>query len=571
MQRITRIAVVGLLSMSVLGTSLPCMAQVKAAPIQTRIRSIAVFKSGLGFFVREGEAKLNNEGWATTDVVPNAGLGTFWVGSTKPGVTIERLIASSDDRTRTVPAPSIREVLALNVGRTIRLGEGEHVISGKLVSAPDAEMPKEQPVYPVVSGIYPNVRPEYAVIETSTGTVVLGMNYMPQRVEFDGPIKTDYTVKEQVKSFRFKVAGAKDSAPVTMAYLQKGITWSPAYMIEMLDDSKARITMQALLVDDAEDIDGASVNLAVGNASFLYADTITPLASAQSISDFVSRVTSTRASGTGIAYQQSMNRGDGGFGGGGFGGGRALDTQPDVERGGTTRPEFGYSSVGSMSGSSAEDLFLYNVKDVSLKRGERAYYAVFSAEAPFRHIYEWRVSDTSNVQPTGYQQNGQPQTPPNDVIWHKLRLTNKTPFPWTSAPGFIMSDGQPLSQDTLNYTSKGGDGDINIAIAADVQGRGSEVEKSRQQNALTVYNQNYNKIVTDGKLTIRSFKSEPITVFVKKSITGEAVTVGQAGKAVKRSEGPKAVNPKSEIAWTVQLQPGDERTLDYTYFTYVNY
>ncbi len=58
---------------------------------------------------------------------------------------------------------------------------------------------------------------------------------------------------------------------------------------------------------------------------------------------------------------------------------------------------------------------------------------------------------------------------------------------------------------------------------------------------------------------------------VKKTVVGEVVSASDGGKVEKAAEGIRAVNPTSVIAWEVPLDPDDEKTLDYTYFTYVRY
>ena len=48
--------------------------------LNTKAKNIAVFKNGLGFFMREGTVRLS-DGWAVTEYVPNASLGSLWIGS----------------------------------------------------------------------------------------------------------------------------------------------------------------------------------------------------------------------------------------------------------------------------------------------------------------------------------------------------------------------------------------------------------------------------------------------------------------------------------------------------------
>jgi len=241
------------------------------------------------------------------------------------------------------------------------------------------------------------------------------------------------------------------------------------------------------------------------------------------------------------------------------------------------RPEsstgFGYSTGTETPGAPEEDLFLYSIKDVSLNVGERAYYTVFTAEVPYEHVYEWTIPDFSGVQWNGYLDSSRrPDQPsPEDQIWHKLKLTNTSKFPWTTAPGMATSQGQPLSQDTLSYTPKGATGDLKVTVATDIRGKHGEIEKSRENDALRAYGTTFSKVTSDGELIIKNFKARPVTVTIKKMLTGEVVTASDDGKAEKRAEGIKAVNPTSVITWQIPLKPGEEKKISYTYFTYVRY
>lgn len=526
--------------------------------LRTETRSIAAFKNGLGFFVRAGEATLS-DGWAVSEVVPPAALGTFWVGSPKPGVTIERLVARQEEVSRTVPAVSIPEIIAANIGRNARVMIGEEVIEGRITAVPEDRRPDpDRPTYPSYTKTMPSAGAVVALIQTPAGNTVAINKNAVNWIEVKGKAGTGHVVKEKVKRMRFKVAGAREKAPVTIAYLQKGFSWAPGYLIELQDEKTARLTMQGLLVNDVEDIDGADVYFVVGYPNFMFADTISPLALTQSVSQFVEGLQRSpgKRSSRGVARQL--------FAGANI----ATYELPSSEL-----AEFGYSGTKGTPGAPEEDLFLYRVKDVALARGERAYYTVFSGEVPYEHVYEWVVPDMSNVQPSGRLDSSRrtEEETLEDQVWHKLKLTNKTEYPWTTAPAMAMSNGQPISQDVLRYTAKEASGDVRVTVATDIRGTKTEQEKSREPDALRIHGTVFAKVTAEGKLTLKNFKPKAVTVNVKKTVVGEVVSASDGGKVEKAAEGIRAVNPTSIITWEVPLEPGEEKTLDYTYFTYVRY
>ena len=236
---------------------------------------------------------------------------------------------------------------------------------------------------------------------------------------------------------------------------------------------------------------------------------------------------------------------------------------------GPSSADFGYSTSRETPGAQEEDLFLYNMKNVSLKKGERAYYTVFSAEVPFEHIYKWTVLDTSGVQPNGSINSNRNSA--EDQVRHILRLTNNSKYPWTTAPGMAMSKGQPLAQDKLSYTPKGGEGDLKLTVATDIRVTKRESEKTRQNEAVRINGSSFTKVTSEGKLVLKNFKSTAVTVQVTKTIIGEVISTSGDGNIQKAGVAIRAANPTSIVTWKVPLKPGEEKTLDYSYFTFVRY
>ena len=80
--------------------------------------SVAVFKSGLGFFIRQGTSKLA-EGQAVIPMVPDAALGTLWLSPADAGASLEELVAYHYKIPKERKADSIEALLAINVGKKI--------------------------------------------------------------------------------------------------------------------------------------------------------------------------------------------------------------------------------------------------------------------------------------------------------------------------------------------------------------------------------------------------------------------------------------------------------------------
>ena len=57
--------------------------------------------------------------------------------------------------------------------------------------------------------------------------------------------------------------------------------------------------------------------------------------------------------------------------------------------------------MDDLSSAPEEDLFLYSRSGVTLAKGERASYNVFSGNIAYEHLYNWEVEDQPRVDAMG--------------------------------------------------------------------------------------------------------------------------------------------------------------------------
>ena len=110
--------------------------------LNTKARNIAVFKNGLGFFMREGTVRLN-DGWAVTEYVPNASLGSLWIGSLDKDTILEEVVGFKEDVQRPFEAISIEELLVSNTGKKVKITYGDKIIDGTIKTVPEPREPQK--------------------------------------------------------------------------------------------------------------------------------------------------------------------------------------------------------------------------------------------------------------------------------------------------------------------------------------------------------------------------------------------------------------------------------------------
>ena len=230
-------------------------------------------------------------------------------------------------------------------------------------------------------------------------------------------------------------------------------------------------------------------------------------------------------------------------------------------------PVAAYSTA--REGATAEDLFLYPVERLTLKRGETAYLPLFTAEVPYEHIYTWKVDDYLD-ESGNYRRDSQREgTPKSEEVWHCCRLTNIMKMPWTTATAEFVKNGQFTGQDTCFYTGPGARTTVRINRAMNVAADQAEFEVERKRNAGSFYGYSYDLVKVEGKLRIFSRAAEPLRIEVTKDLSGEVLSTDPAAKDTATAKGLKQVNPRHVLTWELGVEPNKELILTYAYNVYI--
>ena len=131
----------GLLTASEAGS--PSSADKNPRVWQPQIRSVAVFKNGMGFFMSDGEASLE-QGWCQAEDVPPASFGTLAIYVEDEKQTVD-IVGSGPGQIvafdgHDAPADSATKLARLKAAEHLNLelhftqDEQEHTATGKLVS-----------------------------------------------------------------------------------------------------------------------------------------------------------------------------------------------------------------------------------------------------------------------------------------------------------------------------------------------------------------------------------------------------------------------------------------------------
>ncbi len=500
----------------------PAGHNVKAKPAY-----VSMFKNGVALVVSEATVAESNQDYYLSPL-PEATLGGFWL-TWPEAMALSNIRATESERTKEVKASNLHELLEANVGHTVDLMIKDQWERFKILSFPE--------------------RKDLVLVENSNGVQGLQKNWI-QAIRFPDKDYIDTVQRSQREDVVAFHASESSEEPLQMTYLAKGLAWSPSYIVDISTPEKAQLSAKAVIINDLIPLENTNVELIAGFPHIEFSD-VNSSFSLQSLQQFLQQLSDQDRRGrggreafAGVASKVMAQR-------------VAFDRAP--------QPSMPSAPV---SGEKEEDLYFYTLDNITLKKGERGYIPLFAGEVPYEHVYTWDIANMIDEN----QPRPQPQTQQQEqIVWHSLKLTNTLDSPWTTAPATTMKNGHILGQDTLNFTPTNANTQLKITQAVSVKADANEYEIERQRNATEFYHSRYDLVTVKGELELTNYKDEEIQVEITKTLSGEVQEAEGDPEIQKLATGLQSVNPRSQIFWKVDLEPGDEKTLklEYQYTIYV--
>lgn len=505
------------------------MAQVPAAAPDTRITGVSMFKNGYAVVVRE--TPILADGSVSIRQIPQSSLGTLWFTASS-GVKISDVVSSHEDKKGERDASSIDEILTANIGKEVRLGTR----TGDSVTGPE------------IIGTISSVTGQIVVLNSPNGMIAVPKAIINSVGAKSGELLFKMPTYEQQRVIRIKTTGG--AGKISMVSLERGITWAPAYAVDITDPDKLSIVGKATVLNDLADLDGIEARFVTGFPNIPFAGLPDPLTSGQPVDQFIAMI-----NGIGSA---NFDRAPGSAG-------RAGEM---MSQNAAAPGEDFFTSFDPtlLPGLQEGELFFYRRPDVRMKRGDRAYYVLFRAEAPYETLYTWDIDDS-----IGNDTNYRPiPVSSADDVWQSLRFKNTAGQPFTTAAATTFKNGQIIGQDMLQYTSAGAEAKLRITKALDLRAEHSEEEKARTRGALVLPNYgNYDLVTIHGTLELTNMKATKVKVKVTKAFTGELISATGEPKSAKVGKGLQQVNSRFALEWTKEVEPGKKLTISYDYKVYV--
>lgn len=489
------IALLVTLSLSLISCALGRAHAPDSASAVLPVREVTVFKDGHAYVLREQPLASDADGRVVLDELPVPVLGTFWPYATG-GARLVHAKAGREEVASEVDALDLRQVIEANAGKRARLRDAH--------GDDQVGILRGVPKHPQ------NGSASFVLLEGEQGTRAVPLDAL-RWIEVEGGLARKVVEKRLRERLELRVEGGGADAKVGVVYVQHGLRWIPSYKLDIDGTGVARVQLEAALQNDLIDFVDATVHLVVGVPTFEFKELVDPI----SLQAELARVAAQMEFG-----QNFSNR---------------LSNSLMTQSAGFVPSDAASSRESEVAGSeAAEDLFVFTLKRITLRKGERmvlplreftlSYKDVYTLDVPLSPPMEMRAQ----LQSERVMELARALASPKAM--HVLRLRNDSDAPLTTAPALVLSKGRVLAQGRMHYASIGAETDLVINPAIDVFVKVDESEVARVPDAERWNNESYGRIELSGIVELRNGKSAPIELEVRRRVLGMADTILQGGE-----------------------------------------
>ncbi len=525
------------------------------------IREVTVFKDGHALLVHEGQLPSDADGNVKIDQLPQPVLGTFWPYSAEKDVKLRAVVAGMEDVLKTSQAANIPELIRANRGARVIVRENNNSYQATIVDTPQAKIEKEDATAPVVA--------DYVQLLTFQGVRVVPIGSILEITFLDDfKREKEYDAKRGVMTMHLDWPGQPgQNAAVGMMYVQEGLRWIPSYKVDIDGQGGAKVKMQATLVNDLADMEDVTLNLVIGVPRFAFAGQTDPISLAETIArvEHASHRDSRRYLSNAIMTQM------------------VSADMPMMPGSPAPLPKV-------QGGETNEDLFVYTVEHVTLKKGQRMVLPVKEFSLAYQDVYTldlaispppeaWQHFSTEQITEVA-RMSAMPK------VMHQLRLHNTSDAPLTTAPALIMKNGKVLAQGMMKYTSIKATCDLAVTQAVNIKVKKTDREISRNLKAAEWRNHWYCQIDLTGEILLHNYSDKSIELEVTRSVLGAVDECSDDGikKMINVFEDPSYLDSSNrpgwwgwyrwpwwwyrfngigQIEWKITLEPDKSKELNY--------
>ncbi|MBS1727807.1 MAG: hypothetical protein JST51_13885 [Armatimonadetes bacterium] len=513
--------------------------------VKPKVVSISMFKNGYAFVTREIPITDNS---AKVVEVPQTSLGSLWFWTNEGQIDSVTSVDEGKTVTTKVPFSMYQEVLDANIGKRF-------VFTVVYTDEKDGHKSERRVTY---DGVLRSYKSNLVAVETSEGMQLFAFDKIEDLVGKDPNIVLAREDKHQESARYYQVLTKNNAKSVMMMSLERGMAWAPGYSIDLSAPDKLTFTAKSTVLNDLLDFQGAKVRLITGFPNLQFQNILDPLTSGMSVDDWLASISGGAPGGFG-----GGGRGAGGFGGS-FANRAGELTRRDAAAGLTIRsasPEDinnlksitdGGLVAQDVAGEQLEDLFFYDLENISLKKGSRSYQYLYQFDVPYKRTYTW----------DGEQGSG---------VLNKIKFKNQTGKPISTAAATMFKKGEVVGQGMMNYTAANTEAELVVSRSLDFKTSVSTDLIDRNVGAIKDKkgNPTMDLITYETELEVENPKTDAVDFSIKKTFLGEVNKSEPKAEMDVSKTGLKGSNPYSVLTWNLKLGAGETQKFTVRYKVYV--
>ncbi len=476
---------------------------------ETKLKSVSIFRDGFGYYVREGKVKLEN-GWATTNFIPQAIRGTVYVYTLDKDDKIDTVVTTPDNRIGFDSPKEIKTKLADKNGlmMTVTTKSGQAF--------------------------------EGVLSKTLDDMVLLQIGQAYSAVPYDQIL----TITLKGYPIKVKVDTKNPSKVVTIgiAYLQEGISWAPNYVLK-IDGGKAELSLRAQLQNTTERLENSDVQFVVGS----------PFVANRGQMDMISMLTMPTSGGVFFGG----GRGGGGFGGA-MGGGQAAAPATESNFNKIDFKSYDPSDNSivvrdrptTIAEAEAGELYFYTKSGLSLSTGDIAMVSIFNSVLPVTPQFEWNAD--------------------GDDVTYILSIKNTGTQPLTTGSVFVIEDNKAMGQSGIRYTPTGANAEIRLSQGFGLRVEKTDAEVKRG-DPIKIGKSDFVPVTMKGTLLISNFRKEKATIKINKTVRGKMGEMSDGGKVKQTALAENDPNATNTLEWKLNVPASQTKEVTFTYEVYLKY
>lgn len=523
--------------------------QAEETPVKSRFVSLGLFKNELT--VVKKAVSIPGPGMYFIEDIPEPVHGTFWIES---GAEVEARMTSIEIDTP-LNGKAGKDFQEELVGQdvVIHFRDGDiPPATGKVVAieharGEDAWIRASQSSRNNLFGSasQPGSPARFLVLDMPDGRAFVDSSmiaYLKTRGE-SGTIK-------QRKPVLLLTIPKKNAGPteVFFSYLARGVSWAPGYRVDISNPKTLTLEQNAVIKNELDDIEDAEISLISGFPSVQFSQVTSPFSLNTTWSQFFRQLSwsSGPADAISITRQQAISVNDVGF---------------------TNRIDLSATPLGD-----GVDLHYQSLGKQTLLEGDSLLVHTASGKAEYERIVEWIVPDTRQTNGRYISDYDRQQNPDKyeDTAWDAVRFKNPLPFPMTTAPAMVVSNGQFNGQRMTYWVNTGEKTTLHITKALSLRTHHVEYEEQGKREIVYVGGNDFRKVAVKGELKINNHRKENVSLVIRRRFSGDLTSADETPVCTLLEEGVYSVNKRNELTWTLDLKTGEEKTLAYQYSVLVD-